>query len=67
MEVPNAATLKALKEVVLDIEKEYGVSDSIRKTPSKPPLIFPLPVEVSDPDLLISYVNQSWMTGVGWI
>ena len=31
-------------------------------TPSKPSLIFPLPVEESDPDSLISSVNQSLMT-----
>ena len=32
------------------------------EAPSKTSLIFPLPVEESDPDLLISYVHQSLMT-----
>ena len=50
MEVPNAATEKELKEVVVDIEKEY-----------EPSLMFPLDLEESDPDSLISYVNQLFM------
>ena len=32
------------------------------EAPSKPSLIFPLPVEENDPDSLISYVNQSLIT-----
>ena len=32
------------------------------EAPSKPSLIFPLPVKESDPDSSISYVNQSLMT-----
>ena len=48
-------------EVVVDIKKECGVSESMGDTPSKSSLIFPLPVEESNPDLLISY------EGVGWI
>ena len=51
-----------MKEVVLDIEKKYGVTESVREAPSKPSLIFPLPVDKSDSDSLISYVNQSLMT-----
>ena len=51
-----------MKEVVVDIEKEYGVSESMGDTPSKPSLFLPLSVEQSDPDLLISFVNQSLMT-----
>ena len=42
MEVPNAATEKELEEGVLDIEKEYSVSESMREALSKPSLIFPL-------------------------
>ena len=34
----------------------------MEETPSKPSLIFPLPVEESDPDLLISYVQQLLMS-----
>ena len=57
MEVPNAAIEKELKEVVVDIEKEYVVFESMGEAPLKPLLIFPLPVEESD----ISYVKQSLM------
>ena len=62
MEVPNAAIEKELKEVVVDIKKEYDVSESMGEAPLKPLFIFPLPVDKSDPDLLISYLNQSLMT-----
>ena len=61
-EVPNSATEKELKEVVTDIEKEYSVFESMGDIPSKHSLLFPLPVEESDLDLLFSYVNQSLMT-----
>ena len=37
----------------------YWISE---EAPSKPSLIFPLPVDKSDSDSLISYVNQSLMT-----
>ena len=57
MEVPNAANEKELKEVVLDIEKEYGDSESMGEVSLKPLLIFPLPVEESDHGLLILYVD----------
>ena len=40
IEVPKATTEKELKEVVVDIEKEYGVSEG--EVSSKPSLIFPL-------------------------
>ena len=60
MEVPNAATEKEMKENVVDIEKEYGVSQYGRST-IEALLIIPLPVKESDHDLLISYVNQSLM------
>ena len=49
MEVPNAATEKELKEVVIDIDMEYSVCDSTSKALLKPSSILPLPVEVSDP------------------
>ena len=58
MEVPNAATEKEWKEVVVDIKKKNSVSESMGEAPSKPLLIFPFPVEENDPDLLISYGNQ---------
>ena len=61
IEVPNAATEKELKEVVVDIEKEYDVSESMGEVPLKPLLISPLPLEESDHDSLISYVNYSLM------
>ena len=61
MEALNAATEKEL-EVIIDIKKEYGISEVIGDTPSKPSIIFPLSVEESDPDSLISYVNQPLMT-----
>ena len=54
--------LKKLKEVVVDIEKEYDVSESIREAPLQPLLIFPLHLEENEPYLLISYVNQSLRT-----
>ena len=44
MEVSNAATEKELKEVVIDIKKEYCISKSIKDSPSKHSLFFPLPV-----------------------
>ena len=52
---------KELKESVVDIEKEYGVSESMGEAPLKPLLIFPLSVQDSDANLLISNVNQSLM------
>ena len=62
MEVPNAASEKKLKEVVVDIEKEYGVSESMGEAPSKPSLTFLLSMEMSDSESLISYVNYSLIT-----
>ena len=56
--------LKKLKEVVVDIEKEYDVSESIREAPLQPLLIFPLHLKKNEPDLLISYVNQSLRTAL---
>ena len=50
MEVPNAATEKDLRKVVVDFEKEYGVYESMGEAPLKPSLVFPSPVEQSDPD-----------------
>ena len=61
MEVPLAASERGL-EVLIDIKKEYGLSDTMGEAPSKPSLIFPIPVEESGTDSLISYVNQSLMT-----
>ena len=54
MEVANAATEKGL-EVVIDTEKEYGVYE-LGDMPLNPSFIFPLPVEESDVDSLISYM-----------
>ena len=34
----------------------------MEEAPKKPSLIFPIPIEESDPDSLISSVNQSSMT-----
>ena len=51
-----------MKKVIVDIEKEYAVSESMGEASLKPCLIFPLPVEESDPDSLISYVNHPLMT-----
>ena len=48
MEVSNAATEKELKEVVVGIEKDYNVSESMRGSPLRPMLIFPSPLEESD-------------------
>ena len=62
MEVPNAATEKELKEVVVDIEKTYNNFESMGEAPIKPMFIFPLSLEQSDHDLLMSYVNQSLIT-----
>ena len=62
MEVRNAAMEKELKEVVVDIEKESKVSEPMWETPLKPSLMSPLPFDESDPDFLISFVNQSSMT-----
>ena len=45
MKVPNAATEKELKEISVDIEKEYSISESIEEAPSKPLLNFSQPVE----------------------
>ena len=61
MEVPNAATKKELKEVTVDTEKEYSVSESMGCAQLKPLLIFSLPMEESDPYSFISFVNQSLM------
>ena len=63
---------KELQEVVVDKEKEYGVSESMKEAPLNSSLIFPLPLKESDLPLLISYVNQSfdnirYYEGVGWI
>ena len=56
------AASKTRWEVLLDAEKEYSVSETIRETPLKPSLIFPIPVEESNTESLISYVNQSSIT-----
>ena len=61
MEVPNVSTEKELKEKAVDIEMKYNVSESMGEAPLKPLLTFSLTVEESDPDLLISYFNQSLM------
>ena len=61
MEVPTAASGRGLRDVI-DIKKEYGSSETMGDEPSKPSLIFPTPVEASNLDSLISYVNQSLMT-----
>ena len=53
---------KTFKENEIDVEKEYSVSESVGEAKSKCSLIFPLPVEESDHDLLILYINQSLMT-----
>ena len=53
MEVPNAATEKELTEVVVDIEKEWYVYDSMGKAPLKHLLIFQIPFEEGVPDSLI--------------
>ena len=50
MEVPNAGAEWYLKKVVVDIEKEYHVSESMGEAPLKTSLIFPLPAKVSDND-----------------
>ena len=57
MEVPTAASDRGL-EIVIDIKKDYVVFEPMGETPSRLSLIFPLPVEESDPDSLVLYVNQ---------
>ena len=42
--------LKKLKEVVVDIEKEYYVSKSMGEAPLKHSLIFSIPLKESGPD-----------------
>ena len=49
MEVPTADSERGL-EVVIDLEKEYGLSNIMGEAPSKPSLIFPIPVKEIDPD-----------------
>ena len=72
MGVPTAASEKGL-EFVIDVEKEYVVSETIGEVPSKLSLISPIPVKESNLDSLISYVNQSLIIslrryeGIGWI
>ena len=53
--------LKKSKGVAVDVEKEYGVPNSVRESPLKHSLIFPIPWEESCSDSLISFVNQSLM------
>ena len=53
MEVPTAASKRGL-EVVIDLKKEYGLSETMGEAPSKPSLIFTIPVKEIDPDSLIS-------------
>ena len=71
MEVPNAATENRL-EVVIDIEKKYGASESMGNIPSEHSLIIPIPVEEGDADfdfICESIIDDShrWYEGVGWI
>ena len=61
MEASIAATEKELKDILVNIENEYNASESMEEAPLKPLFIFPLPLKQSDPDSLISYVNQSLM------
>ena len=61
MEVPTAASGRGL-EVVIDLKKEHGLSETMREAPSKSSLIFPMPVKQSNPDSSILFVNQSLMT-----
>ena len=51
-----------MKEGVVDTQKEQDVSESMGEVLLKPSLIFPMPLEESNPDLLILHVNQSMMT-----
>ena len=62
MEVFNAANEKKSKKVTVDVKKEYAVSEAMEETPWKASFIFPIPLKESDPDSLISYVNQSVMS-----
>ena len=61
MEVSNAATEKESKEVAVDIEKKYDVSEEKEEAPLKASLIFSISLEDSAPDPLILYANQSLM------
>ena len=47
MEVPTAASERVL-EVIIDLEEEYGLSETMGEAPSKPSLIFPVHVEEID-------------------
>ena len=58
MKAPNAATEKESNDVAVDDEKEHDVSETEKEVPLKASLICPLPLKESDPDLLISHVNQ---------
>ena len=52
-----AATEKTSKEVAIGIKKEYDFSEANGEVPFKVSLIFPISLEESDPDLLISSIN----------
>ena len=56
MEVPTAASKRGL-EAVIDLKKEYGLSETMGESPTKSSLIFPIPVKKIDPDLRILYIN----------
>ena len=61
MGVPTAASERELK-FVIDLKNEFFVSETMGEPHSKLSLTFPIPVKESNPDSLISYVNQSLMT-----
>ena len=68
MGAPAAASEKGL-EYIIDLKKEYVVSEAMGESPSKLSLIFPIPVKERDDFICKSIVDGSlrWYEEVRWI